>query len=357
MDVIRAIRMSSQQLAGAAFENPVDVVSWMGAVQAQDYNMSKWAVGVRLRSGSTVEAVEKAMERGEIVRTHVMRPTWHLAPAEDIRWMLSLSERHIKACSRSRDKALGITEGLYTRVNGLLEKILEGNRHLTRKEISSELNLAGVVADTSRMNHFMVRAEAEAIVCSGVDKDGKPTYALLEERIAPVRALHREEALARLAEKYFMSHSPASLYDFAWWSGLSVTEARQATGLIDHMLLTVRYGDSALLVHQSCREASADDVTTHLLPSYDEYVISYKDRSSVLDVAHYPKAFSAQGVFHPLILHEGAVIGRWSKTIRKNRIVTEPSFFDKSRTVSEESLAVATDKYRLFSQNNHVHLP
>jgi hypothetical protein len=340
---IRAIRMSGQQLAGPAFERPGELVSWMGAIQAQDYPMSKWAIGLRLKS-ATIQTIEKALEKGDILRTHVMRPTWHLVPAEDIRWMLKLSEPHIKTINQTRDKTLEITESLFCQACRLIEKMLEGHRSLTRQEIAAGLSRAGITADRPRMNHFMMRAEAEGIVCSGIDKGKHPTYALLDERAAPAKELHREEALAKLSERYFRSHSPAGLYDFAWWSGLSVTEARQAIRLIEPLLIADRFGEHTLFVHQSCKEAPDKEVL-HLLPPYDEYIISYKDRSAVLDLPYYPQAFNAQGIFSPLILHKGALIGRWRKSIRKNQLTIEPSFFEQHLALNEAQLDTAVRKY------------
>ena len=84
------IRLRSQQLARPEFKDPKDLVSWMGAVQAQEYRMVKWALGIRLKS-ATLQTINDAYQRGNILRTHVMRPTWHLVAAEDIRWMLKLS--------------------------------------------------------------------------------------------------------------------------------------------------------------------------------------------------------------------------------------------------------------------------
>jgi hypothetical protein len=316
-------------------------------MQAQDAGMCKWAVGVRSGLGASLADVAGALDRGEIVRTHVMRPTWHLVAAENIRWMLRLSAERIKAAARSRDRALEITEGLYSRTNGLIEAMLAGGKSLTRTEIASELGRAGVEADTSRMNHFMLRAETEGIVCSGVEKGGKPTYALLEERVAPSADLHREEALARLAGMYFRSHSPASLSDFAWWAGLTITEARRAAGFIEDRLVADRFGDKTLLVDSSCREAS-DDGKAILLPAFDEYIISYKNRSFVLDPLHYNLAFSAQGVFFPLILHHGAVIGRWARKVSKRGIEAEPAYFANGRVIDSELFGAAAQRYRLF---------
>lgn len=92
--MIPTIRLHSQQLINPVFNNPKDLVSWMGGIQAQDYTMSKWAIGIRLKAGN-LQTVNEALAKGDILRIHVMRPTWHYVAAEDIRWMLKLSSRRI----------------------------------------------------------------------------------------------------------------------------------------------------------------------------------------------------------------------------------------------------------------------
>ena len=174
------IRLRNQQLLNPLFSQPKELVSWMGAMQAQNYPMVKWAVGMRLKS-ATLQKVEKALAKGEILRTHVMRPTWHLVTAEDIRWMLKLSAERIMAANESYAKGydLGISEELYTKSNDLLEKILSGRKSLTRQEIAEHFSRSGIQADNHRMARFMTRAEQVGIVCSGEDKEGKCTYAHL----------------------------------------------------------------------------------------------------------------------------------------------------------------------------------
>ena len=168
MDIPK-LRLLNQQLANPLFHSPKELVSWMGAVQAQDYAMAKWAVGMRLAS-ATVRTVEEALQKGEILRTHVMRPTWHLVAAEDIRWMLKLSARRIKSANDSFAKGydLEITDELYAKSYNLLEKILCGNKSLTKQEIAEHFCCSGILveADNHRMTRFMVRAEQEGIVCS-----------------------------------------------------------------------------------------------------------------------------------------------------------------------------------------------
>lgn len=232
------IRMRSQQLADPQFDDPKELVTWMGAMQAQDYRMAKWAVGVRLRSAS-LKTVNDALDRGRILRTHVMRPTWHFVAAEDIRWMVRLSARRIRSANESlgRTHRLGFTEETYRRGSRQLEKMLCGGRNLTKAEVKVGLDRAGLPSEPAAVTRFLMRAETDGLVCSGPDRGGKPTYALLEERVPPMPELTKEESLARLADRYFRSHSPATAEDFAWWSGLSVTEVREAISLLGSALI------------------------------------------------------------------------------------------------------------------------
>lgn len=346
--MIADIRIHSQQLSETVFDSPGELICWMGAMQAQDYQMAKWAVGLRVKS-ATLQTVEEALRRGEILRTHVMRPTWHFVAAEDIRWMLKLSASRVKSANDSfvKGKNLGITKDLYLRCNDLFEKVLEGNKSLTKEEIGTELAKIGFEIDPVRIRYCLAQAEADGIVCSGVDDGKKVTYALLEERVSPVRELHREEALARLAVSYFRSHSPAALQDFVWWSGLSVTDARKAMDLIKGELIPERFASCDLYVHNSCSKKPAVRNVLHFLPAYDEYLISYKEREAVMDRKHYPKAFNRWGTFYPVILYNGKIIGNWSKKIRKGRMSVETSFFE-SVALDQKLIEAAEERYRNF---------
>lgn len=336
---IPAIRLLNQQLLNPLFSTPKEVVSWMGAMQAQDAGMVKWAVGIRTKSG-TLDMVEKALQRGEILRTHVMRPTWHLVVAEDIRWMLKLTAPRVKAINDSYAKGqqLDITEELYTRSNNLLEKILCGGKSLTKQEITDYFQQAGILADIHRMNRFVARAELEGVICSGEAKGSKHTYALLEERVPPVAEITKEEALARLACNYFRSHTPATLQDFIWWSGLLATEARQAIYLLGTSLTAETWNGQTWYLHEDSRTSLKNVASSlHLLPSYDEYLLGYKDRTDVLPKEHYPKAFTNNGLFFPIILSNGEVTGNWSKPAKKGGKLIAHSFF-RSEIPTEDAL-------------------
>lgn len=199
----------------------------MGAIQAQDYRMAKWAVGCRTASTDATQ-IEAALNRGDILRTHLLRPTWHFVSSKDLRWMLSLTADRIRTANESfaRGTDAEFTPRLLSRSLELLQKTLEGNKHRTKEEIGEALNQRGIPLSQYALRHLLMRAETDGIVCSGADKKGTATYALLDERAPHGEEPSREEALARLARIYFRSHSPATLADFTWWSGLTATEAR-----------------------------------------------------------------------------------------------------------------------------------
>jgi len=348
--MIPGIRVRSQQLWKSDFTSPKELVAWMGAIQGQDYVMAKWAVATRLKDAK-LQVVEEALAKGEILRTHVMRPTWHLVAAEDIRWMIKLSGKRIKSANESFWKKLEINPELYKKGNKLLEKILAGNKHCTKQELVEVFNKEGILTDTSRINIFLMQAEAEGVICSGADKGNKVTYALLEERVAPAKELHREEALARLAKRYFQSHSPAGFNDFVWWSGLTIREARQGISLIENELIKERFGETEVFIHENWHGCYVKpDNCLSLLPPYDEYLVSYKDRSAVLLSAHYHKAFNKWGIFYPVILYNGKIIGNWKKTGKGKDVYVETSFFEPDFSVDERLLAGEINKYTSYLQ-------
>ena len=208
-----------------------------------------------------------------------------------------------------------------------------------------ELDRRGMSVEPDVINRYLMHAEAEGIVCSGVDKGKKYTYALLDERVAPTKELSREEALVKLALNYFRSHSPASIQDFLWWSGLSVSEGRKAVGGIENELVKE---DRDLLVHESCLTRKNDRETLHFLPAFDEYLISYKDRTAVLEREYFSGAFNNWGIFYPVVAYNGTIIGNWTKTVKRKEFVLLPSIFEKYPNTEERLLKLAENKYRAF---------
>jgi len=342
------IRTINHQLDCSSFSNVKDLVTWMGAMQAQDYTMAKWAIGIRLNSNITDKEIEEVFNRGNILRTHVMRPTWHFVPNEDIRWMLKLTGQRMKNSIGSYFKKEGITAKLHLKINNLIEKTLSGNNHSTRQEIESILNKEGLLTHDHLMNGYVMYAEADGLICSGSVKAKKQTYALMDERAPVTEDIHKEEALIKLATRYFKSHSPATLNDFVWWSGLSITESKQAINLIKSELITEKVNEVDFFIHESYKNDVIKSPKLHFLPAFDEYLISYKDRTSVLHLDHHPKAFNKNGTFYPVILCNGQIVGNWKKVAKGKQISFETIFFDKKIKTNKTQIKEAEDRYRSF---------
>lgn len=343
---IANIRLFSQQIAGTKFKSVKEIVGWMGAMQAQDYIMCKWAVGVRLPN-STDKLAESAIDNGEVIRTHLLRPTWHLVSSDDIYWMLELTAPQIKAVVKFRDKALELTEKIYTKSNNILEKLLRDGHSLLRDELKAHFEKAKIATDENRMSHLLLRAELDGIICNGQSNKGKPTYSLLEERVPKTKRLTKEEALAKLGEKYFTSHCPATLQDFIWWSGLSVKDAKRALELIKEDLISEEI-ESKTYWFSNSFTISRNKESLYLLPAYDEYIISYKDRSAALPKENHKTTISSNGIFRPVILLNGKVTGLWKRTTIKDKIIIEAIFFQKQNKATYTLVQKATEQLGSF---------
>ena len=340
-------RLINQQIQQPQFESVKKLVDWMGALQAQDYGIAKWAIGVRIPN-ATDQIIETAIDNGEIIRTHLLRPTWHFVSADDIYWMLALRAAPIKASFQSRFKQLGLSESIFAKSNLVLENLMRGGKHLTREELLPELIKAGISIDENRASHLLVQAELDGLVCSGATKGKKLTYALLEERVPRTSLPTKEEALAKLAKKYFSSHGPATLPDFVWWSGLSVNDAMHALEMVklDLSSKTVEAQTYWFSNFQSSQQTDND--VAYLLPAYDEFIISYKDRQAALPFENFSKAVSNNGIFRPIVVVNGQVTGIWKRTIKKDKVLMETGLFQPPDQTNIRLIEKAAMQYENF---------
>jgi hypothetical protein len=343
---IAKIRLRNQHIRGSEFSAPQELARWMVAMQAQDLLMSLWAFGIRL-PGLTQDIIRQAADDGKIIRTHLLRPTWHFVAAENIRWLLRLSAPRIKASVKARHRELLIDEHLEEKSNSFLADTLKNSNHHTREELVLMFREAGISDNNSRTSHLIFLAELDGVICSGRIKNGRTTYALLDERIPPSPQLTEVEALSTLARKYFTSHGPATVRDFAWWSGLSAAGVRMATGEAGKYLFTLKTDSSTYLVNEDF--VIPEDNTAHLLPAFDEYIISYTDRSAVLSHLHNRKAVSDNGVFRPVILVNGRVEGIWKRSVRGDKIIIETTFFRKQGIKVKKVVELAAIEYGNFT--------
>ncbi|MBE0649954.1 MAG: AlkZ family DNA glycosylase [Bacteroidales bacterium] len=344
---IANFRLINQQITNSEFKTPKEIVGWMGAIQAQDMNMAKWAIGARL-NGSTEEEIDSAIEKGEIIRIHLLRPTWHFVSSEDIYWMLDLTSPQIRTTLKSRDKRLGHNEAIYRKSNAILEKALSGGNHLSREELIPLFINSGLAVDENKAAHLLLRAEIDGLICSGKIKEKKQTYALLSERVSKKKTFAREEALAELAKRYFTSHGPATLQDFIWWSGLSIGESKQALEMVKSGILSETVGDQTYWFAAVSEVSLRNKDSVYLLPAYDEFVISYRDRTASLIFEDHNKAVSNNGVFRPIIVEKGIVTGIWKRTIKNDKVMIETEFFRPPGKVMHNRLLKPLTSYGHF---------
>jgi hypothetical protein len=344
---ISNIRLINQQINAQKLKSVKDVINWMGAIQAQDFSMSKWAIGIRLPI-ATEKAIETAIDNGEILRTHLLRPTLHFVSADDIYWILKLTAPGIKASLKSRYKELELSESLFMKCTAIIEDELKGAIHLTREELTAILDKAKISTGGQRAYHILVRAELDGIICSGIVRSGKQTYALLNERVPKTKDLHKDEALEKISRKYFLSRGPATLQDFKWWSGLSMTEARNAFEMIKSDLVSEKAGSETYWAQSCLYVPENKEYSAHLLPAFDEFLISYKDRRASLPLINFKKAVSENGIFRPVIVINGQVMGLWKRTIKKEKVIIETDLFDPDNDSIKNQIEEGIEKFGQF---------
>ncbi|MCE9598251.1 MAG: winged helix DNA-binding domain-containing protein [Spirochaetia bacterium] len=317
-------RIARQSIGTGKFRKAADVVAHLGAMQAQDFAMARFAIGVRTRK-QTEHDVLAAYNRGDILRTHVLRPTWHFVTPADADWMIRLSAPRILGLMPGRRKQLKLTDAVFRKSNRIIEKAVTAKPQ-TREGLVASLREARIIGIPEIYSHLLFRAELDRVIISGPITDNRPTYAPYADRVKKTTAIPHEEALARLAERYFTSHGPASIEDFIWWSGLRVGDARIAVASVEKKFNREKIGETTYLLHKSARTAP-DSV--YLLPAFDEFLIGYADRTAVLTAGMSARVASVNGIFYPTIVANGIVIGTWKREIKKGKLVCKPEYFGK----------------------------
>jgi len=346
-------RLASQKLYKTSHCSPQEIVRHLGAMQAQDYAMSKWAIGSRCDASE--KAIEEAINSGEIIRTHILRPTWHLVSSDDIYWMLALSAPQVKKFTASAAKKYDYDAKKLDAINASIEKLLAGNNHFTRDEIMQELGIKKSSGQEFLSAAIMMNAELDGLVCNGKMKGKQITYALLEERVSkPKTTYTKEEALAKLAKRYFESHGPATLLDFSWWSGFPPTTAKLAVHAIESELNSVEIDNQKYWFGSAVSNVSNFRESVHFLPAFDEILISYKNREASILLEHQPKAFTNNGIFKPIIVENGKVIGTWKRTIKKDHAKIETDFFGETPESQKTVIFEAINSFENYLETKIV---
>src|SRR4051812_24216283 len=335
------LRLRNQRITRPGSRNVASLVAWFGAVQAQEYGPAKWGLALRSPVGTTDALIERAIDQGKILRTHVLRPTWHFVTPADIRWMLELTGPQVQRRMSTYDVQMGLDPDLMVRAAGIIEGAIGRHGCLTRRELGAHLQHAGLPGTTRELAHIAMYAELEGVICSGPRRGKQSTYALLGDRARDARRLERDEALGELTRRYLRSHGPATIRDFVWWSGLGTAAARRGVEIA-----RAKPRDADGLTYWT---VGRDPVATrrrspavHLLPIYDEYLVAYRDHRAV------PRPAYVLGGFQHALVIGGQVAGTWRTTPGKSGMAVAVQPLRRLTPIERRALGQAAARYRRF---------
>ena len=345
-------RLHNHHLSGRPLPDPAAVVRHLGASQAQEYTMAKWSLGQR-SEGADDAAVQAALDAGRILRTHVLRPTWHFVAPEDLRWMLALTGPRVRQLSRYYERASGIDDDLVDRATAVIGEALQGGNHLIRPQVQDALAQRGIEANGVRLAYLIMAAELAAVAVSGVLRGKQRTYALLDDRVPPTPALDPDEALAELTRRYFVSHGPATVKDFRWWSSLTLTQIRRGLAIVGDALTSVDVDGLTYWFAPSDAPTRDPSPTVHVLQGYDEYGVAYTEGRRAANIAGLSIApANTNQVIQPLVL-DSQVIGWWRRVVERDEVVAEPHLAVSLDDAQRSAMTVSFERLARFAGTPH----
>lgn len=347
---IPQLRLRCQHLTSAPLADPVAVVRWLTAVQAQDYNGALWALSLRLKNSAAAE-LDALFNAGAILRTHVLRPTWHFVAPEDIRWLLQLTGPRVLGINASMYRQLGLDEATLQRSLEVISQALQGGQHLTRAELGEalqETNIAGTSGQ--RLTYVVMHAEQHGVICSGPRRGKQFTYALLDEWVPPAPERTRDEALAELTRRYFLSHGPATVYDFANWSGLMLSDGRIGLSLVQNELDHTEIDGQTYWFAPDPPQAIAHPPRAFILSVFDEYTIGYKDRRAIASELVSERLGNLGNALTYLLVLDGQVVGSCRRTLQKASATVEANSFLPLTPDDQQAIAAAARRFGTFLQ-------
>ncbi|MFZ1395508.1 MAG: winged helix DNA-binding domain-containing protein [Candidatus Promineifilaceae bacterium] len=348
LSAIPQLRLRCQHLSSAPFQEPIEVVRWLTAVQSQDYYGAKWALALRLKNAVDAE-LDALFNSGAILRTHVLRPTWHFVAPEDIRWLLQLTGPRVLAINASMHRQLELDAATLQRSLDVVAQALQGGQHLTRAELGEALQEANIAGTSGqRLTYVVMHAEQHGVICSGPRRGKQFTYALLDEWVPPAPERSREEALAELARRYFLSHGPATVYDLANWSGLTVTDGRTGLSLVKHELDQAEIDGQTYWFAPDPPPEIDQPPRAYILSVFDEYTIGYKDRRAVTTAAASARLGNLGNALTYLLVLDGQVVGSSRRTLQKERVTIEVTNFQPLSPDEQQAVVEAVQRFGAF---------
>ena len=338
-------RMSNLGLLDGRFGTPEEAVRRLCGVQSQDYGPAKWSIAMRTR-GIRDEAMDKIFNAGALVRTHVLRPTWHFVLPEDIRWMLKVTGPRVQALNAYMYRREELDETILNKSTKVLSRALGGCNYLTRNEVAEVLDRAGITAGRSRLAYIMMNAELNGTICSGPLRGKQHTYALIDERAPQARTLTFDEALGELTLRYFTGHGPATVKDFKSWSSLTVAEINKGLDMAGPLLEQEHIGGRNYRFSGSPQSPKVTSPTVHLVQGYDEFIMGYSESRHVLDAAEVTKLPRVgRATFNHVVLLDGRLAGHWKRTVKKDSVIIQAALNSPFDAAQDLALQIAADSH------------
>jgi hypothetical protein len=344
---IAARRMRSQRLWGPACSSPKQVLSVLGAMQAQEHAIARWSVAQRTRTQNAA-AVDRALRDGIILRTHIIRPTWHFVLASDLRWLLAVSAPKVHALNAYYYRKCGVDAELAVRSQHVLARALEGGAQLTRVELAQALDRAGVEASGIRLAYVLMRAELDGVIVSGAVRGKQQTYAAFDARVPQGRGLDREEALAELTRRFFLARGPATLRDYARWGSLTLREARRGLELVRANLAHEEIEGRSYWFGPNACAARVESPVIDLVQGYDECIMSYSESRDVLLGKGAQTGLADASFLHAIFL-DGQLAGHFRIVPEKRALCLETRLYRPLERSENRALDAAVERYGRFA--------
>jgi hypothetical protein len=335
---LTTLRLTALGIARPSTDDPAEVVGGLLAIQAQDYPGALWSLGLRTPSGtrSSIEAVHQA---GGFVRSWTMRGTLHFVRPDDLPWMLELTGRRMARSAAGRHRQLELDEQQFERAERIARERLADGATLSRSGMLEAFAEGGVPTTGQRGAHLLVQLAHTAVTVLV----GQSEYALLEHRVPTPRVLEPAEALREFALRYFLSHGPATVQDFAWWSSLTLTDARAGLAAAREQLDELELGGARYYLRPDLQPA---DRGVHLLPGFDEYLLGYSDRRAPLSGAGTEVIVpGGNGMFLSTIVVNGEVVGSWRRTAKAKAVELSTAPFDRLSATTRTAIGRAAARY------------
>lgn len=342
---IQQTRMHNQMVSRQTTADAAEALRWMIAVQAQDYFGALWALGLRTKNAG-VAKVEQAFTEGRILRTHVMRPTWHFVAAEDIRWLVALTAPRVHGLNAHYYRLENLDAKAFTKAHKVIERALRANGAMTRDELAEALAQGGIDVKGLPLAYIVMHAELELLLCSGPKRGKQFTYALVDDK-APVakKPFDRKDALAQFAARYFASRGPATPRDFAYWSGLTISEATAGLEAVKHELHS-EVIDGIEYWFADKGPTRKPLATAYLFSNYDELGMSYKERGALFDPKIGAQLFD-YAYSHTVVIN-GKIAGSWRRLIGKADISVETRPVRPFTPAEKQLILKAAKRYEDF---------